>query len=357
MTIAVQTNNRGNFVHKRWMALATFFLMAGGYFVGCLGAAAQTPQQPIKIRVGLGDVSLNKLIFVIAQEEGIYRKYGLEIEQYITPGAAATVKGSGVIIPAEYVRDSKEEPPISIGGGSPGMVAFTSNARAVARVIVASTDNTVRWHIIARPEIKTLQDLKGKRIGYSGYGAMTHFMALAFAQHMGWDPNQDISLMSNALAVDTLKDGKVDAFIGDEVARTMAFSAGFNALQDLKEWNIPIAGSGINVEREWLKNNREAVLRFIKATVESTALMKNSKAVAARAMSKWYNIHNSEQQNMIWDYAAALPRKPYPAVDGIKKVMELYNYHEMRKHKPEDFYDASFVKELDESGFIDGFYK
>ena len=92
-----------------------------------LSAAAQ--QQPIRIRVRLGDVSLNKLIFVIAQEEGIYQKNGLEIEQYITPRAAAVVRNSGVHIPPEYVREFTEEPPITIGGGSPFMVRSTTSAR------------------------------------------------------------------------------------------------------------------------------------------------------------------------------------------------------------------------------------
>lgn len=322
-----------------------------------IAVPARAQEQPTKIRVSLGDVSLNKLIFVIALEEGIYQKNGLEIEEYITPGAAAVVKNSGVNVPPEYVRSFSEEPPIAIGGGSPHMVGFTTNARAVNRVIVASTDNIVRWHIIAQPEIKRLEDLKGKRIGYSGYGAMTHFMALSFAQHMGWDPNRDLSLMSGALAVDTLKNRKVDAFIGDEVARTMAASAGFTPLQDLKEWNLPIAGSGVNVEREWLKNNREAVRRFVKATVEAVAVMKQNKEAGAFGIGKWYNIKNREQQQMILSYVSGLPRKPYPAVEGIKKVMELYNYHEMRKHKPEDFYDDSFVRELDQSGYIDSLYK
>jgi NitT/TauT family transport system substrate-binding protein len=325
--------------------------------VVALALPVRAQEQPIKIRVSLGDVSLNKLIFVIAQEEGIYKKYGLEIEQYITPGAANVVRNSGVIIPKEYIRSFEEPAPIAIGGGSPHMVATVSNARAERRVIVASTDNTVRWHIIAQKDIKKLEDLKGKRIGYSSFGAMTHFMAKAFAQRMGWDADQDISMMSSALAVDTLKDGRVDAFIGDEVARTMAAYAGFQPLQDMKEWNIPIAGSGVNVERNWYKTNRDAVNRFVKATIEATALMKNSREVAARGMGKWYNIKETEQQLMIWRYADSLPRKPYPAVEGIKKVMELFDSHEMRKYKPQDFYDDSIVKELDQSGFIDNLYK
>jgi hypothetical protein len=52
-----------------------------------------------------------------------------------------------------------------------------------------------------------------------------------------------------------------------------------------------------------------------------------------------------------------LPSKPYPSVDGIKKTMELYDSLAMRRHKPEDFYDDRFVKELDQSGYIDSLYK
>jgi ABC-type nitrate/sulfonate/bicarbonate transport system substrate-binding protein len=174
---------------------------------------------------------------------------------------------------------------------------------------------------------------------------------------MGWDPNQDVSLISDALAVDTLKNRTVDAFIGDEVARTMAAVNGFSPLQDMREWNLPIAGSGVNVEREWLKNNRDAVRRFVKATVEALAIMKQNRDTGMGGIGKWYNIKDREQQRMIIDYAEGLGRKPYPAVEGIKRVMEIYNYHEMRKRKPEDFYDDSFVRELDQSGYIDSLYR
>lgn len=339
------------------MKRQTYRVALAGLVLSALASPASAQQQLTKIRVSLGDVSLNKLIFVIAQEEGIYQKNGLQIEQYITPRAAAVVRNSGVHVPPEYIKEFDQEPPIGIGGGSPELVGMTSNARAVDRVIVASTDNTVRWHVIARPGIRRLEELKGKRIGYAVYGSMTHFMALAFAQKMGWDPNRDISLMSNANAVDTLRDGKVDAFIGDEVARTMAASAGFTPLQDMKEWNIPIAGSGVNVDRNWLRNNRDAVRRFVKATVEAMAVMKQSKEAGAHGIGKWYNIQNREQQQMILSYASGLPRKSYPAIEGIKKVMELFDYHEMRKHKPEDFIDNSFVQEFDQSGYIDSLYK
>ncbi|MBI4483561.1 MAG: ABC transporter substrate-binding protein [Acidobacteria bacterium] len=321
------------------------------------GVIARAQQNLIPVQVSLGDVSLNKLIFVIAQDEGIYKRNGLDVQQFITSRAAAVVARSGVQVPRQYIRDLEEDAPIAIGGGCPLMVGLTTNARAVDRVILASTDHMVRWHIVARPEITKPEQLKGKRLGYSGYGAMTHFMALVFARKMGWDPDRDVSLMSNALALETLKNGSVDAFVADEIAHTMAVAAGYKSLIDLEQYKTPIAGSGANAARSWLKNNREAARRFIKSLVEAIALMKQNKEASFRSMAKWYNITEREKQEFFYAEAANLPRKPYPAVEGIKKVTEIYNYHEMRKHKPEDFYDDSFVRELDENGHIDSLYK
>ena len=130
-------------------------------------------------------------------------------------------------------------------------------------------------------------------------------------------------------------------------------------IADLRPWNAPIPCSGVSVTQSWLKqgNNRDVAKRFLKAVVEAIALMKSDQQVVNRAIAKWYGITDPERQALMWESAKEMPSKPYPAVDGIKKVMELYDYHEMRQHKAEDFYDASFMKELDDSGFIDGLYK
>jgi NitT/TauT family transport system substrate-binding protein len=63
-----------------------------------------------------------------------------------------------------------------------------------------------------------------------------------------------------------------------------------------------------------------------------------------------------ERQESIYKEVAGLPSKPYPSVAGLQKMIEVYDWREMRRHKPEDFFDASFVTELDKSGYIDGLY-
>jgi NitT/TauT family transport system substrate-binding protein len=329
--------------------------------IGLLLAGWTNPlgaQQLTKVRVSLGDVSLNKLIFTVAQDAGIYRKNGLEVEQYISSGAASRAGRAGVNIPDEHIGSGEGGgAQFGIGGGTPLTVGRVTNATSGDRIILASTDHIVRWHIVAQPEITTPEQLKGKKIGFSGVGAMTHFEALAFAQQMGWDPNQDLILMSNGLALDTFEDGTLDAFVADELVYTMAVAKGHKAVVDLSQYNIPIAGSGVTASRKWVESNKDTVRKFIKSTVEAVALLKRNKDVVRSSMAKWYGITDTELQDFLYRDFSKLPRKPYPNVEGIKKTMELYNTLGMRMHKPEDFYDDTFVRELDESGSIDSLYQ
>ena len=318
---------------------------------------AQTPPL-IPLEVGLGDVSLTKLIFLVAYDAGVYTKDGLDVHQYITPRAAAVVRRSGVIVPPEFIRESTgDDIPITIEGGSPRLVEMTTSALAPDRVIIATTDNTARFHIISRPDITAPEQLKGKRLGYTEFGAITQLMAIAFAQKMGWDPDRDISLIADGTAFDVLKSGREDAFVGDEITQAMASKLGYRDLLDLSVYHIPLAGSGINASRSWLRDHHDVAARFIKATIDAIALVKTNKAVAFASLAKWYGITDPAQQEKLYAQVADLPRKPYPSVDGIKEVMQIYQYREMQIHKPEDFYDASFVHDLDQSGYIDSLYK
>jgi len=295
--------------------------------------------------------SINKLPFVIAEDQGLYKKHGLDVQQWMPPPEFP----GGIEVDVER----PENPDISIDGGTPMMVALITNARARNRIILATTDCVVRWHIVAREGIQSLEELKGKRLGVSGTGAMTGFVARLFAQRMGWDPVQDFSIMSRGADVELLQDGSVDAFVADETDYAIARKAGFEALVDTRAWNASIAGSSVRVERSWLQNprNREAARRFLKATVEAIALLHQNRELALQVMSKWHGIKDREQAGIIYAGGKEMPRKPYPCVEGIKKTMELFDSNEMRKYELEDFYDDSLMRELDESGFIDSLYE
>ena len=324
-------------------------------------AGADTPargQQVIPLRVALAPVSVNNLPFIIALEEGIYQRNGLAVDQFIPSGAAETAKEDGVIVNPRYVSAGGASSPITTANGVGLIFNRTRSAGApLDQVTLATLEPLMRHHIVAQAEISRVEQLKGKRLGITGFGAVTHFAARVFVERMQWDPVKDISLMLSGASVAALKARRVDALLASDLRYPMATAAGYKSLFDTRSWNVPLPGSGVTASQSWLRDNRETARRFIRSLVEAIAVIKKDKEATFRAMAKWWGITDPRLREMIYEAAAEKPSKPYPSVAGIRRVMEVYDSNEMRKYKPEDFYDDSFVRELDETGFIDGLYK
>lgn len=340
-------------------ALALLAFAAGAVALPGIGGAQEgqkAPENLVALTVELGDVSLTKLPFIMAADNHIYERNGLKVSQYITPGAAAAVRGSGVIVPPENVRGNVVGE-INIGGGSPTMVRMTSVATAPHRVILATTDDVSRFHVISRTDISRPEDLKGKRIGYGNLGALDHLSMVLFLRKLGLDPNRDVSMFSNGNGPQSIVRGLVDAFAGTSIAREASAKLGLRDLADLGPYHFMMPGSGVNALADWLPRNRDTAARFMKATVEAIALMKTDKKAAFASMTRWYGISDTDKLEAVYAEASAQLSKPYPSIEGLKNMQSVYTWREMTMRKPEDFTDPSFVAELDRSGYIDSLYK
>lgn len=324
-------------------------------FAAAVGARAA--DKAIPVDVALGDVSLNKVPFLIAADTGIYAKNGLDVHQFITPAAAEVARNSGVVVPPGYIKANIATAPIEIGGGTPMIYRVANSANAVQRILLATTESTIRDHVIAASNVASVADLKGKRLGYSVPGAVTHLGALAWIRKMGWEPGRDITLVGSGNALNPLREGREDALLGSAMLIAMAPEMKLKDLIDLSSYNIPVAGSSILAERNWLMTNRDTAARIVELAVEAIALMKTNKAVFDAALAKWFAISDRVTQDRMYQFAADFPAKPYPAVEGIRNTLAIYDSPHMRRYKAEDFYDASFITELDKSGTIDRLYK
>jgi ABC-type nitrate/sulfonate/bicarbonate transport system substrate-binding protein len=259
------------------------------------------------------------------------------------------------------VRDAVVNPDISIGGGAPGMVDKATSSEPSDRVILATTDAIVHWDVVPRKGsgITKLEQLKGKRFAISGISACTGTVALVIARRMGWDPVQDMAILEGNYSITPLEKGWVDALIAYEVPLAMAMKAGYKPLEDvnMRSWNEAIPCNGVWASRSWAHANKDTVIRYLKALTEAISMMKKDKEVAFRAIAKYYKFNDREVQQVIYNGAKEMPQKPYPSLEGIKNAMTLYDSASMRRFKAEDFYDDTFMKELDQSGFIDNLYK
>lgn len=322
------------------------FLMVGS------SLSAQEGDEPLL--VPLTDVSLNKLPYIVAKQTGLFEKYGLNIELYITPGAAEKGSGDGMDPNPQYVKDVKSERLLSTGGG----VGLINNRleKGGDRIVIGSTDHELRWFVYARPGIRSLEDLKGKRISATHNSSCTGGIVNLIADRMGWEIGKDVTLITNHVErVDKLGRGEYDAVIVTELPHVYAQSQGLYPLVDLRDWDLPYICSGISASRSWLSqgDNRETAKNFLKAVVEATAMMKEDRSVVYDALEEWYGVRDVETKQKMYETVGDLVDRPYPSVDGIKLIMETYDSPEMRKYSPEDFYDDSLMREIDESGFVD----
>jgi ABC-type nitrate/sulfonate/bicarbonate transport system substrate-binding protein len=131
-------------------------------FVGLvMGASVPVDaQEKIPLKVEMGDVSINKIPFLMALDEGIFDKYGLAVDMVPFGKSAADVhkiKGR-----EKHRRDIDAD--IRVGGGAPMIVGRVNRVVPSDEIILASTDHIVHWDVVARKGITSLEELKGKRI-------------------------------------------------------------------------------------------------------------------------------------------------------------------------------------------------
>ena len=331
-----------------------------------LGSCSGTDRIPLNVY--LGTRSISKLPFVIAEDQGLFKKHGLDVDLRMPDPnfeGGRTTHDSGLrgqvwrrIWVKLGLRDEWTED-VHVDGLTPSIVKRIDYAGFPHRVAVAATDCVLRAHIVSTSAIESIEDLRGKRIGISARrDTTTGFGALVLAQRMGWDPIQDVSIKYNGRDVEALEAGRVDAIVASEIRYAVAVKKGLRVLADTRDWNFAIAGNSVMVDRSWLavRENHEAIRRLVRATTEALAIFHNDRELAISILQKWHGIDDREIAEIAYERGQWMPRKPFPCYEGIRNTFSMYDSSEMRKFVPEDFYDDRFIKELDESGFIDQLY-
>jgi NitT/TauT family transport system substrate-binding protein len=328
--------------------------------VGATSLATGAFSGNIPLRVELGARSISKAPFLIAADQGLFDKYGVDVDLRMPPpDFAGGIEEKGPVRRAlDTVLRRHLRVDMYSNGVTPDMFEMVNNLARKPRRVLASTDCIVRSKFVGRPGLTRIEELKGKRIGVTGLmHNITTFAALELASRMGWDPVHDISIILNGDEIDMLLDGRVDAVVAQERDLAEALEKNLPILLDTRTWgDIPVGGNSLQVEEAWLEDetNREAARRFLKAMIEAAALFHADRELTLDVLQRWNGVPR-EYAAVMYDNSA-IPPKLYPCYDGIRRTMEVYDSHAMRAYTPEDFYDDSFLKELDKSGFIDEVY-
>lgn len=301
-----------------------------------------------KVRVGVPSVGVANIIIFVAKEGKLYEKHGLDAE-------VITVNGSGIGSKA-LISGGLDIIPIA----TPTVIA--ANLAGADMAVLAHTMPGVIHAMMVKPEIKRVEDLRGKKIGVSSLGSLTDFLVRTIAKKKGLNPDRDLALIvmggdSERLAA--LRTGAVDASAMSHPGYGRARRLGFSMLWDsAKEIDYP--WMEITTRRETIKKDREMVTSYMKAHLEGIALFKKDPEFGKRVIKKTLRMDEDDLVAEAYDiYSKAFIPTPYPNLPGMKVSFEYVamTRQDVWKHKPEEFADASFVTELDKSGFIKKLYE
>jgi ABC-type nitrate/sulfonate/bicarbonate transport system substrate-binding protein len=313
-----------------------------------LAAAGHGQNKPLrKVRVGVPSVGVANIIIYIAKEGRLYEKYGLDAE-------VITVNGSGIGSKA-LISGGIDIIPIA----TPTVIA--ADLAGADMQILAHTMPGVVHAMMVKPEIKRVEDLKGKKIGVSSLGSLTDFLVRTIARKKGLNPDRDLTLIvmgGDAERLTALRAGSVDAAAMSHPGYGKARRLGFQMLWDsAKEIDYP--WMEITTRRETIKKDRELVTQYMKAHLEGIALFKKDPEFSKRVIKKTLRMDEDDLVAEAYDiYSKAFIPAPYPNLPGMKISYEYVaiTNKDVWKHKPEEFADSSFVTELDKSGFIKSLY-
>jgi NitT/TauT family transport system substrate-binding protein len=301
-----------------------------------------------KVQVGVPAISMGNIIIYFTKEARIFEKYGLDVDP-------VAVAGSGIASKA-LISGSVLISPIATP------TVMTAVLAGSDMVILAHTMPGVIQSLMVRPDIKRDEDLKGKTIGVTTFGSLTDFLVKYLARQKKLVPDKDFALLQIGSDSDrflALQQGRIQGATLSHPNFIFAQRAGFHVLWDFFR-DVDYPWSEIATTRTQIKQDRDLVMRYMRAHLEGIARFKQEPELGKKVIKKMLRLDDDSLAQESWElFAKHRIAAPYPNIKGMKTSYEYVaaTRPDVYKHKPEEFIDASFVEELDKSGFIKKLYE
>jgi NitT/TauT family transport system substrate-binding protein len=279
----------------------------------------------------------------VAKDAGIFKKHGLDVNVIYIEGTPKAL--------------------MSLFAGELQVVAGTGPAVASAKVrgadasMIMGFEVFLPYYLVATPAIKSVEDLKGK-VGANHSAATSADFAMRLGlRNIGLDPERDVSLRvvgATNLRMITMQQGQAQFTVISSTEREEAEKLGFKVLADLASKKIPYPHSGLISSQKLLREKRDAMLRFARASVEAIHYFKNNKPQTIAILKKYAKTDVTTLDSAYAYLKNAIPDMPYPTLEGMKTILA-----EMGRTRPEvlkydasTMVDTSIVKAIDDEGFL-----
>jgi NitT/TauT family transport system substrate-binding protein len=282
----------------------------------------------------------------VGKDLKLFEKHGLDVEIIMITGAARSV--------AALLGNSTN---FSTGSATGPLAAAI---RGSDIKILAASYNKFPYAFVVKPDIRTPNDLRGKRVNILNFGG-SNDLALQLALREWGMKLADVQVVIGGDAptrLGALMSGRMDATILSPPHLTLALRSGFRMLADMGEMSANFTQSSLYVKGSTLREQRDVVKRFVRAYSEAIHVIKTDRERTIKVFSKHMRVEDPETLRTTYDYFA--PRFSFPPRVNLSGVRDTLNFYaeqnpDFKNRKPEEFVDQSVLDELEKEGFFKKF--
>jgi NitT/TauT family transport system substrate-binding protein len=312
-------------------------------FLFLLFAEVHGQTQTKQIAVAYSAISATQSAFYLAKDSNLFEKHGLYVDPVYVAGGSRVAQA---IIAGEFT--------VALAGGN----IVTVNLAGGDIVVVGGVVNVPSFYLFVQPSIKRQEDLKGKTLGITRYGASTDVTLRFLLKKWGLEPDREVKIIQMGGQPEILagmQAGVVQGGILSSPADFKAKKAGFAMLANFAKVGVDYPTTSIVSTRSTIKRDPATVKRFLMAYSEAVDRLFRDKELAMKVIGKWTRTQDRETLESSYEYATTFierpPRLPYKAIETlIASTAE--TDPRARGRRAEEFIDPTIYNELEKSGFF-----
>ena len=310
--------------------------------IGSAFVAVNTPAQQL-VRVGYSGTGVAKNLHKTIEKAGLWKKRSLDIRLiYFTSGAtmAQAMVGNDL-----DVADS--DVPAMLNAVSSGVL----DGKLISVYI-----NRFPFAFVVRNEIKSPEDLKGKRLAISRFGSSSEVTTRMLLRQFKLDPDKDVRIIqaTGTSRLPAIVAGQLDdTLLGTYDVPALLDSGCCRVLVDMLEMPLDYARFGQVVPTQLLKTKRDLLLKFSEGLIEGIYLFKTNKELALSVLRQ-EGIKGPE-----YSYpriAAAMRERPLPEIKAVQAVLDSVRTPKSKVTQAKDVIEPGLIEEIDKSGYITKLY-
>lgn len=318
--------------------------------LGLLSAESLAAEAPVKLRVAYGTVTSGYSVVWVAKDAGIFARNGLDLELLMIQ--------SSPILAAAMVSGNL---PAAVMGGS---AALASNLSGSDLVLIGSLRRISSLaFFVTTKDISKPEQLRGKTLGIDRYGGAGDLILRLALGKLGLDPEKDVTIRQigqSPVRLTALQTNAIQGTILSVEDKVVADRLGFRLLVDVSKLGVDFLGADLVTTRSLIKAEESTLRKFMKSIVDGIRYYKTHKSESLQTIGRYMKVKDAAILEAGYDFnVQEYLAKPYPSIGGMQTALEQISQTNPRAKNAElkRFFDARFVRELDQSGYIDGLYK